>query len=113
MTRTAARIIREKWTRKEACEACSGTGYVPAERDFGGRPVAWETCPVCEGTGEVYPVYREAFLEAWDLRPRSPEEAEVLREWVQAYRRARKEARLSPKEAARVATLEVYGPLPF
>jgi hypothetical protein len=38
---------------------------------------------------------------------------EELREWVRVYREARGKAKLPPEEAARVANLAVYGPLPF
>ena len=92
---------------------CGGEGFVPFERGFYGKPISWTECPVCEGVGEVFPVYEEPHFEAYDLRPRFPHEEEELREWVQAYREARRTAKLPPEEAARVANLAVYGPLPF
>jgi hypothetical protein len=75
-------------------------------------PLYWEVCPECNGEGVAYPVYRFSHLEAYDLRPRFPHEEEELREWVQAYREARR-AKLPPEEAKKVADLAVYGPLPF
>jgi hypothetical protein len=107
--------IREKWLREGTCEACNGKGAVPVGLGWFARldPLYWEVCPECNGEGRVYPVYEEPHLEACDLRPRFPHEEEELREWVQAYREARKTAKLPPEEAARVANLAVYGPLPF
>jgi hypothetical protein len=107
--------IREKWFREEACPVCNGTGEVPVGLGFFGRahPTGWQACPECDGEGRVYPVYEKPHLEAYDLRPRSPHEEEELREWVQAYRDARRKAKLPPEEAAKVANLTVYGPLPF
>ncbi len=107
--------IREKWFREETCPVCGGRGEVPVGLGFFGRsrPAGWEACPECDGEGRVYPVYEEPHLEAYDLRPRFPHEEEELREWVQAYREARRKAKLPPEEAAKVANLTVYGPLPF
>ena len=106
--------IREKWLREGTCEACNGKGAVPVGLGTFGRlwPTEWETCPECGGEGRVYPVYEEPHLEAYDLRPRFPHEEGELREWVQAYREARR-AKLPPEEAKKVADLAVYGPLPF
>jgi hypothetical protein len=47
------------------------------------------------------------------LEGRTEEEAAELAEWVAAYRRLRREAKLLPEEAVKAASLEVYGPLPF
>lgn len=107
--------IREKWLREEPCPACGGKGAVPVGLGLFGRlwPTGWEACPECGGEGRVYPVYEEPHLEAYDLRPRFPREEEELREWVRAYREARREAKLPPEEARKVADLAVYGPLPF
>ena len=113
--RTKTKIrIREKWLKEGTCEACNGKGAVPVGLGWFARldPLYWEVCPECNGAGVVYPVYEEPHLEAYDLRPRFPHEEEELREWVQAYREARR-AKLPPEEAARVANLAVYGPLPF
>jgi hypothetical protein len=63
--------------------------------------------------GEVFPVYEEPHLWTEDLRPRPSFVEEELREWVRVYREARGKAKLPPEEAARVANLAVYGPLPF
>jgi hypothetical protein len=106
--------IREKWLREDTCPACCGKGAVPVGLGIFGRlhPTEWEVCPECNGTGVVYPVYEESHLEAYDLRPRFPHEEEILREWVQAYREARR-AKLPPEEAKKVADMAVYGPLPF
>jgi hypothetical protein len=107
--------IREKWLREEPCPVCAGQGAVPVGLGTFGRlwPTEWEACPECNGAGVICPVYEEPHLEAYDLRPRFSHEEEELREWVQAYREARKTAKLPPEEAARVANLAVYGPLPF
>jgi len=106
--------IREKWLREEPCPVCSGKGAVPVGLGWFARldPLYWEACPECNGAGVVYPVYQKAHLEAYDLRPRFPHEEEELREWVQAYREARR-AKLPPEEAKKVADMAVYGPLPF
>jgi len=107
--------IREKRFREEACPICNGTGEVPVGLGFFGRshPTGWEACPECGGEGRIYPAYEDPHLEAYDLRLRFPHEEEELREWVQAYREARRGAKLPPEEAAQVANLTVYGPLPF
>jgi hypothetical protein len=106
--------IREKWLREEPCRICGGEGEVPVGLGFFGRlwPTGWEACPECDGAGVVYPVYEDPHLEAYDLRPRPSFVEEELREWVQAYREARR-AKLPPEEAKKVADLAVYGPLPF
>jgi hypothetical protein len=106
--------IREKWLREEPCRVCGGEGAVPVGLGLLGRlrPIEWEACPECNGAGVVSPTYEEPHLEAYDLRPRFPHQEEELREWVQAYREARR-AKLPPEEAKRAADLEVYGPLPF
>ena len=106
-------MIRVKRLRKETCSVCGGEGFVPFERGFYGKPISWTECPVCEGVGEVYPVYEEPHLWTEDLRPRPSFVEEELREWVRVYREARGKAKLPPEEAARVANLAVYGPLPF
>jgi hypothetical protein len=108
-------IIREKWLKQGVCEACDGKGAVPVGLGWFARldPLYWDVCPECNGEGVVYPVYRLSHLEAYDLRPRSPQEEEELREWAKAYREARQKAKLSPEEAKKVADLAVYGPLPF
>ena len=106
--------IREKWLREGTCEACNGKGAVPVGLGWFARldPLYWEVCSECNGAGVVYPVYEEPHLEAYDLRSRFPYEEEELREWVQAYREARR-AKLPPEEAKKVADMAVYGPLPF
>ncbi|WP_156919396.1 hypothetical protein [Thermus sp. NMX2.A1] len=47
------------------------------------------------------------------LRGRTEEEVAALALWVAAYRRLRQRAKPPPKEAAKGATLGVWGPLPF
>ncbi len=116
MTRVKARVeIKEKWLREDICPVCSGKGAVPVGLGTFGRlwPIEWEACPECNGAGTVFPVYEDPHLEAHDLRPRPSFVEEELREWVRAYREARREAKLPPEEAKRVADLAVYGPLPF
>jgi len=107
--------IREKWLREETCPVCGGKGEVPVGLGIFGRlwPTGWEACPECDGAGVVFPVYEKPHLEAYDLRPRPSFAEEELREWVRVYRQARREAKLPPEEAKRVADLAVYGPLPF
>jgi hypothetical protein len=106
--------IREKWLREEPCPVCAGQGAVPVGLGIFGRlwPTGWEVCPECNGAGVVFPVYQEPHLWTEDLRPRPSFVEEELREWVQAYRNARR-AKLPPEEAKKVADMATYGPLPF
>ncbi|WP_135256369.1 hypothetical protein [Thermus caldilimi] len=110
----------------EVCPVCRGEGFLPTFRPLEGGPPRlpllglwdpaelWDECPACEGTGRV-PGEPLAHPDPWEqaLEGRTEEEAQELGEWVAAYRRLRREARLAPEEAARGADLEVFGPLLF
>jgi hypothetical protein len=107
--------IREKRLREDTCPVCSGRGAVPVGLGAFGRlrPTGWEACPECGGAGAVFPVYRDPHLEAHDLHPQFPHQEKELKKWVRTYRRAHREDGLPPEKAKEVATLTVYGPLPF
>lgn len=98
----------------------------------------WEACPECEGKGHLL-AKPEENPDPWGFllkiratpvskiratpvtkiratpvtRGRGEEEVAELADWVAAYRRLRREAKLPPEEAARAASVEVFGPLPF
>jgi len=123
MTATSQVRARSLW--QEVCPVCGGEGFLPAFRPLGEPPrppllgcwdpaEIWETCPECEGAGRV-PAEPEENPDPWglSLRGREEEEAAELADWVAAYRRLRQGAKLPPEEAARAASLEVFGPLPF
>ncbi|WP_460361751.1 hypothetical protein [Thermus antranikianii] len=98
--------------RTVICPLCGGEGFVYTEW-FAGEPLSWSAteCPECEGLGTV-PELSEKIS--------GPEpsqdgfKAELLAEWVRAYREARKRG-LPPDQASRVAEAEVWGfeELPF
>ncbi len=69
-------------------------------------------CPECEGLGQVPELLEE--ISGPEPLQRTPYEAELLAEWVRAYREARRRG-LPPEEARRAAEGEVWGleELPF
>ncbi|TFU24978.1 hypothetical protein [Thermus tengchongensis] len=125
--------IQAKSLRKERCPLCQGEGILLAFRPLGEPPrppllgywdpaEVWEACPECEGAGHL-PAEPEENPDPWGLLlkiratpvtwGRGGEEVEELADWVAAYRRLRQGAKLPPEEAARAASVEVFGPLPF